>query len=95
MLNPFLLGRTCACPDHGIDSMRHKRRQTFPILRQILYYEAVFMRNLYPIPPMDEYINAFGKVIVFSTLDASNVYRQIEIDEADKDKTAFRAHSRL
>lgn len=38
---------------------------------------------------MDKCIDSLGKATVFSTFDANNWYWQVEIDEKQRDKTAF------
>ena len=44
---------------------------------------------------MDECIDSLGDAQVFSTLDCNAGYWQIEIEEEDKDKTAFVTHHEL
>lgn len=46
-------------------------------------------------PSRDESIESFGEATVFPRLDANCRYWQIEIDKADKDKTAFTSHHGL
>lgn len=41
---------------------------------------------------MDECINLLRDATFFSTLDAKSGYKQVEVDEADRDKTAFTVH---
>ena len=53
---------------------------------------AMTVRDSYPIPRMDECIDSLGDANVFTTLDANCGYWQIEIDEDDRDKTAFTSH---
>lgn len=50
---------------------------------------AVTKRDSYSIPHMDECIDSFGKATTFLTLDANSRYRQIKIDDTDKDKTCI------
>ena len=56
---------------------------------------AMTIRDSYPIPRMDECIDSLGNAQVFSTLDANAGYWQVELDERDKDKTAFVTHHGL
>ena len=56
---------------------------------------AVTVRDSYPISRMDECIDSLGDSQVFSTLDCNVGYWQIEIEEEDKDKTAFVTHHGL
>lgn len=56
---------------------------------------AITERDPYPIPRMHEYIDLLGKETVFSTLGAKSSYWQIEIKDADKDRTVFKSHCGL
>ena len=56
---------------------------------------ALTRRDSYPIPRMDECINSFGDATIFSTLECNSGYWQVEVDEADKDKTTFTSHMGL
>lgn len=53
------------------------------------------MRDSYPIPLMGKFINLLGKASFFSTLDANSEYWQIEINDANKDKTAITSYHSL
>lgn len=52
-------------------------------------------RDSYPIPCMDKCIDFPGKAAIFSPLDANSGYCKIEIEEADRDETAFTSHHGL
>lgn len=56
---------------------------------------AVTVRDSYLIPRMDTCIASFRSANVFSTLDASRGYLQIEMDDNDMDKTALVKHKGL
>lgn len=56
---------------------------------------AVTGKDDYPILRLDKCLDSLGKAHLFSTLDASFVYLQIEIDGRDKNNTAFILHSIL
>ena len=47
------------------------------------------VKDRYPLPRIDDTIDALHGAQYFSTLDLFSGYWQIEIDEADKHKTAF------
>lgn len=49
----------------------------------------VTVKDKYPIPRIDEILNALAGAKIFSTLDATSGYYQIEVEEDDKEKTAF------
>lgn len=53
------------------------------------------VKDAYPLPRIDESIDALGGSRWFSTLDMMSGYWQIEVDESDKQKTAFTAHKGL
>jgi len=46
-------------------------------------------KDSYPIPKIDSCLDALGGSKFFSTLDLRSGYWQAEIDERDRDKTAF------
>ncbi|MGL5708894.1 MAG: reverse transcriptase domain-containing protein [Aeromonas sp.] len=50
----------------------------------------ITLRDNYPLPRIDEIIEDLASAKVFSILDATSGYYQIEIAEEDKEKTAFR-----
>ena len=54
---------------------------------------AVTIRDVYPLPRMDDYIDSLGEPSVFTTLDCNPGYWQIPIREEDHDKTAFTSHA--
>ena len=54
---------------------------------------AVTIRDVYPLPRMDDYIDSLGETSVFTTLDCNSGYWQIPIREEDRDKTAFTSHA--
>ena len=56
---------------------------------------AVTVRDSYPLPCMDECIDSLGDATVFTTLDCSSGYCQVEIAEEDRDKTTSESHSGL
>ena len=55
--------------------------------------DAVTIRDVYPLPRMDDYIDSLGEASVFTTLDCNSGYWQIPIREEDRDKTAFTSHA--
>lgn len=56
---------------------------------------AVTVRDSYPFPSIDSIMYAIGNAKVFTTLDCSRGFLQIEIDPADVPKTAFTCHRGL
>lgn len=50
---------------------------------------ASTVRDSYPVPQMDEYMDLLGQAVIFSMLDANSGYRQMEIDETGMDITSF------
>jgi len=65
-------------------------------VRFCIYYRKLNMmtvKDAYPIPKMDEYIDSLGDARVFSTLDCNSVYWQTPVADGDKHLTAFTCHS--
>ena len=50
------------------------------------------VRDSYPLPRMDDFLDSLGDTQFFSTLDYNARYRKIPIAEEDKPKTAFTCH---
>ena len=53
---------------------------------------ALTVRDVYPLPRMDECLDSLGDAEYFSTLDANTGFWQIEVAEEDRDKTTFSCH---
>ena len=53
---------------------------------------AMTVRDAYPIPRMDEFIDSLGDAVIFSTLEFNSDYWQIPMSDEDRDKTAFVSH---
>jgi len=50
------------------------------------------VRNVYPLPRMDDFIDVLGDAEVFSTLVCNSGYWQIPVADEDRDKTTFACH---
>ena len=46
-------------------------------------------RDAYPLPRIDESLDVLGGAKYFSTIDLASAYKQVEVDPADRHKTAF------
>lgn len=55
----------------------------------------VTLKDSYPIPRIDDSLDTLGGSVWFSTLDLASGYWQVEMEEADKEKTAFVTHGGL
>jgi len=53
------------------------------------------VKDIYPLPRMDDYLDSLGDATVFSTFDCNASYWQIPVAEEDRDKTTFTAHTGL
>ena len=51
------------------------------------------VKDVYPLPRIDDAIDSLAGSRYYSTMDLKSGYRQIEVDPADKHKTAFITHS--
>ena len=49
----------------------------------------VTKRDAYPLPRIDEILDSLGKAKWFSSLDLTSGYWQVEMNEIDREKTAF------
>jgi len=56
---------------------------------------SVTVKDSYPLPRIDDSINALSGSSWFSTLDLASGYWQVEVEEKDRPKTAFTAGSGL
>ena len=50
---------------------------------------ALTVKDSYPLPRIDEYLDTLGDTAIFSTLECNSGYWQIPVAEADRDKTTF------
>ena len=51
------------------------------------------VRDTYPIPRMDEFLDSLGEANVFTTLDCNSGYWQTPVAEDDRPKTKFTCHA--
>jgi hypothetical protein len=56
---------------------------------------AVSENDSYALPRVDGCLDSLGDARNFSNLDANFDYRQIDVNEADREKTAFSSHRDL
>ena len=55
----------------------------------LIIMNDVTCKDSYPLPRIDESIEALSGAKLFSTLDLKSGYWQVELDSQDKEKTAF------
>ncbi len=55
----------------------------------------VTKKNSYPLPLIDDVLTLLGKSKYFTSLDLKSGYWQVQMNEADKEKTAFACHRGL
>jgi len=53
------------------------------------------VKDVYPIPRMDDCLDSLGDATAFSTLDCNAGYWQIPVASEDRDKTTFTSHTGL
>ena len=70
----------------------HKKRLVIDYSQTINRFTLL---DAYPLPRIDDTINAIVQYRVFSTIDLRSAYHQVSIKEADKPYTAFRAGNAL
>ena len=56
---------------------------------------AVTQNDSYALPRVDDCLDSLGEARYFTTLDANCGYWQIDVNEADREKTAFTSHKGL
>lgn len=72
-----------------------QERRTSPPFRRLPQAEPESERYSYLTPRVHECIDSLSNKPVFSMLEGSSVYWQIEIEEAGKEKTAFTLYQGL
>ena len=53
------------------------------------HLNKITLKDVYPLPRLDDAFDALQGAVDFSALDLKSGYWQIEVDEKDKEKTAF------
>ncbi|CAF5130986.1 unnamed protein product, partial [Rotaria socialis] len=56
---------------------------------------AVTVRDVYPIPRIDDTLDQLQHAKYFTSMDLRSGFWQIELDSASRDKTAFICHAGL
>ena len=56
---------------------------------------AITKKDVYPLPRIDDILDALGKTGYFSSLDLAQGYWQVELDEESQQKSAFTTHRGL
>ncbi len=70
----------------------HKTRMVIDYSQTINHFTLL---DAYPLPRIDDTINAIAQYRVFSTIDLRSAYHQVSIKESDKPYTAFQAGDAL
>lgn len=53
---------------------------------------TVLEADQYPIPRVDDILTQFSGMAYYTTFDANKGFHQVEVEESDREKTAFRTH---
>ena len=76
----------------GARNENHKKRMVIDYLQTINRFTLL---DAYPLPRIDNTINAIAQYQVFSTIDIRSAYHQVSIKETDKPYTAFQTGNAL
>jgi len=65
------------------------RKKKMALLSSVLITTSKIGKDAYPIPRIDDTLDNLSGSKWFSTLDLLSGYWQVEVEEADREKTAF------
>lgn len=66
-----------------------KKDQSIRVCTDFRFLNSITIKDSYPLPRIDDSLDALGGSIWFSTLDLASGYWQVEMDPKDQEKTAF------
>lgn len=69
--------------------MKPKKNAEFRLCVDYRRLNEVTVKDMYPMPKVDEVLEALGGATIFTKLDALSGYHQIKMREEDVEKTAF------
>lgn len=72
-----------------------KKDGTYRLCVDYRRLNEVTKKDAYPLPNISSLVSNLGGAMYFTTLDASRGYFQVEMDECDRQKTAFTCHRGL
>ncbi len=72
-----------------------KKGGTYRLCGDFKALNAITVADRYPMPCIDEIMARLGRARFFTTFDLFRVSLQVQMDEADKQKTAFQIHRGL
>ena len=85
------------CPSHSPYASQvvimHKKTGEISLCIDFQALNAITIRNSFPLPQIEEALQAVKSAMWFTSIDLAQGYLQLAMDEADIHKTAFRAGS--
>ena len=78
-----------------IKQLTRDGRVKFRFLADMRAVNELTKKDAFPLPSMDQALDALGGAVFFSVMDMARGYFQVPLKDEDKEKTAFRANNRL
>ena len=89
MLNERIISRSSSNFNSPLFIVQRPNHGEIKICVDFRQLNAVIQSVSYPLPRVSDVLNAVGNISIMSSLDLVSAYHQLEISDADKEKTAF------